>query len=126
MNLMEYLRSMRERLTGRQREPFDPQAVLQKFESLPMGENYLYLRTLPYNPVDTLMNNTYINFGSFRNAMEYDALLGGFGIPQLKYIPEAGMVKGPRGFLPFTAMFQWNTPDHRPPAYFSEGVLRRR
>lgn len=126
MNIMDYLRSMRERLTGRQREPFDSQAVLEKFESLPMGENYLYLRTLPYNPVDTLMNNTYSNFGQFRNAMEYDALFGGFGIPQLKYDPTSGRVRAPGGWLAPSARFEWNTPGKVPPAYFSEGVLRRR
>jgi hypothetical protein len=131
MNIMEYLRGMKDRILGERKvleSNFDPEAVLEKFQGLPEnGMQYLYYRTLPYAPANQLLNEVYVNLGRWTNAMEYDALLGGYGVVQLKYNPATGQVRGPGGVMRPPLLFQWNTPDGKPPAYLQEGrlVLRR-
>lgn len=121
MNIIEYLRSMKERLSAK--PAFDPQAALAKLQELPEGVKYLYYRTLPRAPANAFFNEVFSNFGQWTNAMEYDALYGGFGIPQLKYDPATGRVNGPNGILPTNARFEWSTLDGRPPAYLPTGRL---
>lgn len=115
-------RGQRERAQEREAS-FDPIEFERTFWAQPNdAAKYVYFRSAAsYAQADALLNRTTKNFGVWVNAMDLNALLGGFKPSYLRWTPQG--IVGPKGLLPADAKMTWNTFDGRP-AFDGELVRR--
>ena len=102
---------------------FDPDEFLRTFRALPNdAARYIYLRSQPsFSQPMAMLNSRAVNFGAWVNAMDYNALLGGYSVHSVRWTPQ-GFV-GPNGPLPRDAKMTWATVGGVP-AFNGELILR--
>lgn len=93
---------------------FDPAEFERVFWSLPNdAAKYVYYRSASsFAQASKLLNNTTKDFGQWVNAMDYNALLGGYGMSYLRWTPQG--IMGPKGLLPADAQMTWATVEGKP------------
>ena len=111
-----------QRQRAQARQAFDADEFLRTFRAQPNdAARYVYFRSQPFAQADALLNSRAVNFGAWVNAMDYNALLGGYNVHYLRWTPQG--IIGPRGPLPSDAAMTWATVGGVP-AFAGELILR--
>jgi hypothetical protein len=101
-------RGQRERVQAKEAS-FDPVEFERTFWAQPNdAAKYVYFRSAAsFSQAESLLNRTTKNFGAWVNAMDYNALLGGYSVHYLRWTPQG--TSGPQGLLPRDAQMAWAT-----------------